>query len=637
LITEEAAIRLPRKLVARESYLERIHRLLETKGVCVLYGPSGSGKSTLAAQYFRSSGEAEKKWIISKSALQRYAMNLSLVGARLVVVDGFEDCCYCWDVLKQVDTKEVRLIVTTVDRKLGICALRATGFSDESCLIEVAGLDREQWDQCLSEAIGERYPLVFEALYGRFQGRVAGLRLLLVGIARERDPKMTLFRTRVRLDDQAEVAADSGFAVSGQRYEYRCRPEDFVARLWWRHNFDAGEVLWILSSVPLVGMSASTLTTLLGNEANLNEARPKDESEVEQILRALEQDSFVYPLHLGAETLWVPLDCFRGIFEGLDLVITEAEKLARIREAYIRHCESPMSSELLGKLDSAFVRATRAFESSDLSIVVKDLDRCLKIVEELRSAQAASESEWIPITHAISQRAASCKQVIPIAHSLTRLSDHPLLGDLAWRMSNVDDFWAASAAIFAAVKHWRISPHRQEHAQAIRQRLSLLLESDQWFSREAGNPWSDMLPAVLLGGLAVLGFEEWVYEELESPKFKARIPRSSFSHLVLILRAADCGEYGKLQSLLNRHWRSIRAGLTKQFAAEYLKQVYPAVDLPNDDFEWTHEYDPCLTAAQVAFSARAIKYLNDKTPFLPSRFKGDLKPANLLGNHGWFV
>ena len=66
LVTEEAAIRLPQKLVTRESYLERIHRLLETKSVCVLYGPSGSGKSTLAAQYFRSSGDAEKKWVISK-------------------------------------------------------------------------------------------------------------------------------------------------------------------------------------------------------------------------------------------------------------------------------------------------------------------------------------------------------------------------------------------------------------------------------------------------------------------------------------------------------------------------------------------------------------------------------------------
>ena len=223
----------------------------------------------------------------------------------MVIVDGFEDRGYCWGVLEQIDIKEVRLIVTTVDRTLAICALRAIGSSDESCLIEVAGLDRDQWNQCLSEVIGESYPLVFGALHGRFQGCVAGLRLLLAALVRENDPKRTLFGARVRLEDQAEVV-DSEIAVPWQRYEYRHRPEDFFARLWWRHNFDAGMVLWILSSVPLVGMSISTLAFLLENESGANK-----ENEIEQSLRALEQDSFVYPLHLGAETLWVPLDYFR--------------------------------------------------------------------------------------------------------------------------------------------------------------------------------------------------------------------------------------------------------------------------------------------------------------------------------------
>ena len=625
LIMGEAAIRLPHKLVQRESYMERILHLLATRSVCVLHGPSGSGKSTLAAQYFRSSG-VEKRWAISKSALQRYAESISLTGVKLVVVDGFEDRGYCWGILKQIDLGETQLIVTTGDRNLGLRALRALGTSDESCLLEVGGLTREQWSLCLSEAIGERYRLVFDALHERFQGSVAGLRLLLAALAYEDDSKGALFGIRARLEEQAEVATDSVIGASG-RYDYRHQPEAFIARRWWRHNFDAGHVLWVLSSVPLVGMSVSSLATLLS----------KEEVEVEQILRTLEQDSFVYPLHLGAETLWAALDYFRCVFESLDLSFAETQTLERLRDMYIRRCESVLNEELLGKLDSAFVRATRAFERRDLPTIIEDIGQCLKIVDELRSAQAMGESEWIPITHAISRRAASCKQVIPIAHCLTQLRDHPSLGDLAWQMSSVDDFWAASAAIFAAIKHWRISPHRQEHAQVLRQRLSHLLESDQWFSREAGNPWSDMLPAVLLGGLIVLGYEEWAHEELESPRFKARIPRSSFSHLVLILRAADCDESANLQTLLDRYWKSVRGGLTKQFAAEYLKHVYPAVNLSSEDFDWPNEYDPCLTAAQVAFSARAVKYWSEKTPVNPSRFKNDLKPANLLGSHGWFV
>lgn len=371
-------------------------------------------------------------------------------------------------------------------------------------------------------------------------------------------------------------------------------------------------------------MSASTLAEVIDRHAD----------DIERDLRALEEEAFIFPLRLGNEKVWVPLDYFRRAFESIELVQSEGRRLATFRERFLRSCES--GNGVLERLDAIFVRATHAFESGNLIAIEWHLDRCMRALRRLREAQTMKESHWLPIAHAIAQRARLCSQVIPIASNLTFLKGHPDLGDLAWRMSDVDDFWAATVAAYAAIRHWSASPSSSDYAEAIRSRLHSLLKSNQWSSAEPASQLADMLPAVLLGGLGVLGFDECAKAELESPLFRTRFPRSTFAHAVPILRAADRGLYGEVDKLVARHWGSMRGGPVKQFVAEYVSHVCPGLATPPAEAgDWQTVHDFRLAAAQLAFSIRAIRFLEDKLPLRASRFKDDKAAVNLFGHYEW--
>lgn len=626
--SEEPAIRLPRLFVKRESYVAKVRLLIEEYGVCVLCGPSGSGKSTIAAQYYNDNSQVEKKWINCKSALQSNAGVLDLADTKLVVLDGFEDRRFCWEALRRIHLKAF-VIVTITDSSLCKRIMREIGCADQSCLIAMRDVEVEQWNEVLSKATGSSLTLIFQALHASFRGSMAGLKLVLAALAQEDNPEKTLTRIRLDLNEKVKVENENEIRLSENIPEPRHKPESYIASLWLRHNIEAGKVMQILSTVPLVGMSVSSLATLL----------ERSEDDIEGALRALEEDSFVYQCRFGTDTLWVALDYYREVFENLnlDMTIAETRELDVLRDTYVQYCESNLQKGLLGKLDSAFVRAARAFESDSLPYITINLAQSLKIVDDLRSAQSISDSHWAPIAHAIARRAKSCQQVIAIAQNLSKLGENLALGDLAWRMTKVDDWWAETTAVYAAVRHWRGSPNREEHAEKIRLRLSQLVDSDQWFKKNSMEPWSDMLPAVLLGGLIALGFEGWAREQIESETFKKRVGSSTFSHLVPIFQAADCGANDQLKSLIDRHWSSVRGGILKQFAAEYIEQVYPGFNLKVDGFAWKPDYDPRRTAAQVAFSAGAIEYLETKLPMHSRRIKNEMTDVNILGNYTWFA
>lgn len=635
--SQDSPLRLPIDPLVREGYLSRVRALLESdqaettdgRRFCVLCGPSGSGKSILAKQYFDDTHSESKVWITCRSTLEPYGEQLQLANADLIVLDGFEDRRFCRDVLREalrrVD-RGARLVVTTTDSASCLRELRHTGRQRQS-LVDVRGVEQDEWQTVLAKLAGGRYPLVFDALYYRFRGSVAGLQLLRAAVQQYDDPKAKLFEIRQKLEEQAPVADDSYFSLQhAQRKEFRYDAAAHVARIWWTKNFDAGTVFWVLSCVPLIGMSAATLSEVVG----------RDVDEITRELRALENEAFIYPLQLGNEKVWVPLDYFRNAFESIELVRTEGKLLKEFRENYLRLCES--SSGVLERLDAVFVRAINAFEAGDLTAIEWHLERCMRALRRLREAQAMKESQWLPIAHAIAQRARSCNQVIPIAQNLTFLKGHPDLGDLAWRMTEVADLWAASVAAFAAIRHWSVSPSLADHAEALRQRLQSLLEADHWASASRSSELSDMLPAVLIGGLGVFGFDDQARAELENPQFRKRFPRSTFAHAVPIVRAADQGLHAEVEKLISRHWTAVRDGPVKQFVAEYVSHVCPGIVAPPlESAAWQPAYDFRLAAAQLAFSPRAVRYLEDKLPLRASRFKDDKLAVNLFGNHEWIV
>ena len=623
--TPYSPIGLPPDLLVRESYLEKIRACLEPENpenhdesrVCILCGPSGSGKSTLAKQYFDSSA-AKKIWVTCKSTLEYDAQALDLSNADLVVLDGFEDRAFCKQALRRINSR-VRLLVTTTDCKSWLPELRALRTWRDSSRVDVGGLDRSEWNAVLATIAGGTFSQIFGALSEQFGGSVAGLRLLRVAVAQHIDPRRNLEWMRVKLQSSATVAADD-------RVEPRHDPAAFAAREWWKKNEKVGGVLWALSCVPLLGMSSPTLAEVLD----------RDGTDIDTDLSVLEHEAFIYPLWFGNEKVWVPLDYFRTVFESIDLFRSEGWDLQIFRERYLRHCES--SNGILEKLDAVFVRASCAFESRNLFIIARELELCMDALSRLKKEQAVQESHWIPIAHALSQRARLCNQVIPIANNLTYLRADPDLGDLAWRMGDIDDFWAASAAAFAAVRHWSASPFGCEHAEKIRTRLRNLLQSDKWFSSNGAIQCADMLPAVLLGGLRILDSDKSARTELEWKQFDVRFPRSTFLHVAPIIRAADRGSYAELESLISLYWRRVRGGTIKEFVAEYVRKTCPGVAVPSPEgSDWQPPYDYRLAAAQIAFSIRAIRFLDRELPLKPSRFKDDKAAVNLFGNHDWML
>lgn len=630
-------LKLPLDPLVRESYVEKVRALLErnesekteTLRLCVLCGPSGSGKSSLAKQYFDRADAKSKIWITCKSTLEPYAEQLDLANAELVVLDGFEDRRFCRDVLRQAlrGIHRARVLVTTTDRASCLRELRGMGSECDGSLVDMQGVQRDEWQTTLSKVAGDRYPLVFDALYERFCGLVGGLQLLRAAVQEYDDPKAKLFEIRVKLEEQAPVVVDSPFSFQvADRREFRHDAAALAARIWWTKNFDSGTVLWVLSCIPLIGMSAATLAEVIDRNVD----------DIERELRALEEEAFIYPLWLGNEKVWAPLDYFRCAFESIELTQAEGRRLTKFRDNYLRLCES--GNGVLERIDAVFVRASHAFEKGDLITIEWHLDRCIRALRRLREAQAMKESHWLPIAHAIAQRARLCSQVIPIAQNLTFLKGHPDLGDLAWRMAEIDDFWAASVAAFAAIRHWAHSPSPSDHAEEIRKRLHGCLETDQWLASGRGNELADMLPAVLIGGLGVLGFDEQAQAELESPQFRERFPRSTFAHAIPILRAADRGAHAEVENLIARHWASVRGGAIKQFVAEYVSYVCPGVVVPAvEESAWQPAYDFRLAAAQVAFSIRAIRFLEERLPLRASRFKDAKAAVNLFGHHEWIV
>ena len=182
-------------------------------------------------------------------------------------------------------------------------------------------------------------------------------------------------------------------------------------------------------------------------------------------------------------------------------------------------------------------------------------------------------------------------------------------------MSEIDDFWAASVAIFATVKHWCDSPSRHEYAERLKERRHRLLKSDQWFLDHGANELADMLPAVLLGGMGVLGFDEWAEKELENGDFSCRFSHSTFAHAVPLFRAANRRSCDDVKRLIERHWASVREGPIKQFLAQYLGSICPdAVASPAEVTNWQSKYDFRLAAAQLAFSFGAIEFIEKKLP-----------------------
>jgi hypothetical protein len=631
LVFTRLPFQLPQRLVPRDRYLSRVSELLKGEasdsgsgGMCVLLGDSGSGKSILAGRYYDSVATNSKRWVICKSTLLPYAAGIDLSEASLLVLDGFEDQKFCWDVLAR-RPRSASLIATVTDPDVAQRILRELGSAGSSrCIVRIPGLDSDEWSQALRGICADFPPLVLNALCGRFLGSAAGLQLLMATLARDANPKRTLNRIRAALEETGLLAEEDKLA-------HRYAPAPYVAYEWWKQSGLAGTVMRILASIPLTGMSARTLADLL----KCNEA------EIETTLDQLYSLSFVYPLHFGTEELWVALDYFRDAFEAINWTIREADDLERCRRHYVSYCESKLQGGLLGKLDSAFVQASRAFEGGDLRSVTDALDSCRETDERLRRAQLIEASCWIPISNAIAKRARLCNQVIPVAEAIS-YSEPPqeVLGDLAWRLAGTGDFLGDSTAILAAIGQWRNCRDPEAKAELIQSRLRQLVSTDEWFGSHVSNQWADMLPTILLAGLGEMGFEERVEAQLEDPDIRRRFPRSTFLHAVSIIRAADRGasdSYRLARRLISRHWKAVRNTPVKQFVLEYLEHVC-AINLQQEPqpVEWQSPYDPRYMAGQLALSARALGFLDTKRRIRSSGLRDDKSMAILRGNCAWF-
>lgn len=639
-MTHESPVVAPRGGWPRPAYQQAMHDRLEVSEIdgvpgrlCVLFGPSGSGKSTIASLYFQTFPASKRWWLACKSTLEPFVQKLALEDADLVVLDGFEDRRFCWEIADLVPAT-CRLVVTCVSEELARRVLAHFPTADPTAMVSVHAIEGAVWSSALSQAIGDGpFPLIFDPVRGRFQGSVAALRLLLCALEKEVDRKTALITIRTTLEETAELAG-SEIGPRGAPRIHRYEPVPHIARLWWKNNAEAGDLLWLLATVPLLGMSATTLAELLDRQLD----------DVEASLRGLEANSFIYPLHLGLEKLWIAYDFYRDAFEAIELFDGEVRRLNSIKDEYIKRCESLLRPGLMEKLDSAFVRASRAFGRINVGLVAQDLSSCLEIVKELRESRQDSLREgvhWLAIAQAISKRARACNQVIPIAQSITYLKEHPDLGHLAWQFKDVDDFWAAAVAVFAATKHWHRLANREPHAMALREFLQRLLASDHWRRTNGTHAFSDMLPAVVLGSLGVLGYAEWAKEELSSSAFKSRFPTTVFANLVPIVQALDRRDFDETQVLVDKCWASARNSMVKRFVADYALSMSRKINLVNAcsdrSFDKTFGWDPRTTVAQLAFSASAMDFAEDQMRAGSGKYKGELVRAELFGSYDWFA
>jgi hypothetical protein len=593
--------------------------------ICVLYGPSGAGKSVLAAQYFEETAET-KKWVECKSTLEPYVNGVVLGDLALVILDGFDDSPFCWRLLDAVSARS-KVIVTCVERTLAGRILRRRQCSVEHCMIEVGSLDLSDWEVTLAEVIGARYPHPFGRVVGRLRGLPAGLRLLCLVLSGADDPKQQLFAIDSALDERAELSDDTFGDDKQGKTAFRWAPEPYLASLYWKKNEQEGDLMRVVSTVPMLGMSSRTLSEVLGCEL----------AEITSATESLQANSFLGPLHVGSETLWVPRDYYRDAFSKAEVVLAVSERERIWVSRYVDYCRSGLSEGLVTKLDAAFVGASAAFASNDLWTITYALRECIDSIDKTRGAQRLSETQWVTIADALMRRARTCSQVIPMTQTLSRMSyPHAKLGDLAWGMVAGDDWWADATAVFAAIRHWMYAPgDRAGYVDRLKERLSDLLESDLWFSNNARHPLSEIVPALLLGGIGILGSVECALKEVEEESFRRRFARSTFVHLVPILQASDHVGSGETARLLTQYWGRVRGGACKAFASEYLNSLMPDLSLKDEGGSAIGVVNPRFALAQAAFSRGALDYLSERVRLPNKRFRGETQSENILGDYAW--
>ncbi len=623
-------ISVTHRLERREKLLDRMAEQLNApldlyqKRACVLYGPSGAGKSVLAACYFDESSEA-KRWVICRSTLAPFVQHLSLDDASLVVLDGFEDKEFCWQAL-EIASSGARVLVTCENRALAERILRKIGCRLESCMIEVGGLDINEWNERLGAAVGKVWKIPFERFAARLQRLPAGLQLLCSVLDADDIPDKQLFAIDKELEEQSVLISAPGNEDEARRQAPRWDPAPYLAGKWWQKHHDDGDALRVLSTIPLLGMSTLSLAQVLD----------KDLCSVEATIRSLAKNSFVWPLNLGAETIWIPLDYYRDAFERTEVSLAVEKKESVWRERYLKYCWSGMSKGVLTKLDASFVSVSGAFRSGAYREVMAALRRCLYSVTQVRNAQQLAPLHWVTISEALVRRARTCSHEISIAQTLSFMEAHSKLGDLAWSLRKSDDSWAESCAIYASVKHWFFVPgDRSEYVERLVDHLQRLLDSDAWFSTNGKSRFLEMVPAILLGGIGILGSFQRAVDEMQTARFSRRFARSAYLHIVPIFQALDYGRSGAAEVLAKQYWPRIQGGPCKNFASAYLKSVLPSFALEDEGGHWRFRGDPRIALAQAAFSRGALNYALERVMVPNKRFEG-ASYLNILGADDWF-
>lgn len=617
---------LPADLIVRSQLLERLKLCIATHGHCILVGATGTGKSTLASQYFKEF-RGPKAWIPCRSLLAQPSGLVDIRDCKLVVLDHFEDRAFCWAVLTKIE-HGMQVLVTTTDSSICARIRQRFGSMETTAEIEVGELDEQDWNRRLKDCCSGNYVQIFDHLRWRFGSSAAALRLLVAAITAQANPEKALTEFRVKLAAQAELADERELAAGQPRHAYRHEPAPFAAQVWWQAHPAAGSVMWLLSCVPLIGMSSETISHLLGDFLS-------DET-VESELALLEQQAFVYPVEFGRECLWCPVDYLRSAFEAIELTVADTQALELLRRRYIKL--APRLG-VLGRVDAIFSRAILAFESRKLPDTERELQSCFQEMSGLRDQQQVRHDTWVPISEAIARRANNCKQVIALAQSIVTLRANARLAELAWRMSQIDDYWAATAAIYASIRHsfgtkLPVVGESQRDPSAIIDRLRETILSNR--VSYAADPHADMLPAIMIGALGLIGRTDEALQVMNEDECRAAMPCSTFAHLIPIIQAADRGSFEELEKLISLQWHRIRSGHVKQFAIEYLESVYcPREKLKDSGPKFEAKYDFRLTLAQLSLSADAVQFLSGRLPSREHRFRDDKKVINLLGEMSW--